>query len=283
MEDGAETQGEKLGVHLLEVLLVHLLRLIVLPAEGLDLMEAGQVILELAVELARLLLGQAEIGPHLLGEDHPGKEDQGDGGAGDEGQLPVDGQQDDQHPQEGHQIGEALRDDVGIELLEIPGVVHHPAHEVAGLLVVEIAQVHPFQLVVGPGAQVPHQVPGRLVGQIIAQKAEQHPEQVKRDKNSGKRIDLIETGLIHTVFHDPGHGGEYSGGSQVHPGQSQCGKDRNDIESTVADGFAAELPEHVHGISSGALQASSVQAVCRLSMMDRCCGQAASQAPHPMQ
>ena len=59
-------------------------------------MDAGEIVLELAVEFAHLCLGDPEEGADFFGENDAGNEDEGNRRAGDEGKLPVDGQQDDQ-------------------------------------------------------------------------------------------------------------------------------------------------------------------------------------------
>ena len=118
---------------------------------------------------------------------------------------------------------------MGIKQFKIPGVIHHPAHQVTGLLVVKVSQVHPFQFVIGPGTQIAHQVPGRLMRQVIAQKTEQDPEQVQSHQYRSQRTDLPQARFIHSAFHDPRHGGKGFRCGQVHRCQAQCRQDRDNI------------------------------------------------------
>ena len=224
VKHGAHLQRLQHGADVGEILFVHPLCLIGLPAKGLDFMDARQVVLQLAVQFAHLLLGNAEEGAHLFGEDHAGDENQRDRRAGDQRQPPVDGGQHHQHAHERDQVGDGFRNDVGVEQLKIPGVVDHPAHQVARLLVVEEAQVHPLQLVVGAGAQVAHQVPGRPVGQVVAHEAEQYPQQVQRRQCGGENEDPVQPGLVHAALHHAGHRGKQLRRGKVHPRQRQRGQ-----------------------------------------------------------
>ena len=115
MEYRADLQGLQHGAHVLEIALIHTLGLVFLAPEGLDLVNAGQVVLQLGVQLTHLLLGDPEEGPYLFREDHTGDHDQRDRRTSDQGQLPVDDQQDDQGATEGDQIGDGLRNHVGVE------------------------------------------------------------------------------------------------------------------------------------------------------------------------
>ena len=226
-----------------KVMLVDFFGFIFLPAEGLDLVDAGEVVLELAVEFAHFLLGNPEEGADFFGKDDAGKEDQGNRRAGDQGQLPVDGQQHDQHAGEGHQVGDGFRNHVGVEQFKVPGVVDNPAHQVAGLLVVEIAQVHVLQLVIGAGPQVAHQVPGRLMGQVVAQEAEEDPQQVQGHQRRGHQADGVQVRLGQALFHQSRHGGKQLGRGQVDRCQGQGGQNRDGIQRPVSDGFTAEPPK----------------------------------------
>ena len=207
MKDSADFQGLEHSADVLEVPLVHLPRFILFPAEGLNLVDAGQVVLQFAVQFAHLFLGNAKIRADFLGEDHAGNQDQGDRRTGDEGQLGIDGQQHDQHAGEGDQIGDRFRDHMGVEQFKIPGVVHHPAHQIAGLLVMEVPQVHALQLVVGPGAQVAHQIPGGFMGQIIAEEAEQDAQQIQPHQHCRQRADLPQARFVNAPFDDARHSG----------------------------------------------------------------------------
>ena len=243
MEDAAELQGLQHGLDVFKVMLVYLFCFIFLPAEGLDLMNAGEVVLEFAVEFAHFLLGNPEEGADFFGEDDAGKEDEGDRRAGDQRQLPVDGQQHDEYAGESDQVGDGFRDHVGVEQLKVPGVIDDPAHQVAGLLVVEIAQVHMLQLVIGPGAQVAHQVPGSLMGQVVAEEAEEDPQQVQGYQRRGHQADGMQSLLGQAFLHQSCHGGEQLRRGQVDCRQGQGGQNRDNIQRPVSDGFTTEPPQ----------------------------------------
>ena len=176
MENRADLQGIEHRVYMLKVAFIDSAGLVFLPAEGLDLMNAGEIVLQLAVQLAHLLLLDSEEGTNLFGEEKAGDDDQRDGGAGDQRELPVDRQQDDQRSREGNEVGDGFRNHVGVEQLKIPGVIDDSAHQITGLLVVEEAKMHTLDLVVGLGAEIAHQVPGGFMGQVVAQEPEQDPE-----------------------------------------------------------------------------------------------------------
>ena len=243
MEHGADLQRLQHGADVFEVPRVHLPGFIFFPPEGLDLMNAGEIILQFPVQLAHFLLGDPEIGPDLFGEHKSGGEDQRERRAGNQRQFPVDGQQDDQDPRKGNQVGDRLRNQMRVKQFEITGVIHDPAHQVAGLLIMEITQVHMLQLVVGSGPQIAHQIPGGLVGQIVAQKPEQDPEQVQTDQHGRKDQNGTHAFFIHTRLHDSRHVGQDFRCGQVHQGQRQRGQDRNGIKRPVPNGFTAEPQE----------------------------------------
>ena len=98
-------------------------------------------------------------------------------------------------------------------------LVKHPAHQIAGLLVVEIAQVHALQLVIGFRAQITHQIPSCLMRQIIAQKPEQHPQQIQRHQRRSQPADGMQAVFIHAAFHNARHSGQELGGCQIDPCQ----------------------------------------------------------------
>ncbi len=47
-------------------------------------------------------------------------------------------------------------------------VVDDATHQVTGLFVVEIPDVHPLEFIVCPCAEIAHQVPCRLMGEVVA-------------------------------------------------------------------------------------------------------------------
>ena len=131
---------------------------------------------------------------------------------------------------------------MGIEKFEIAGVVDDPAHQVAGLLVVEESQMHAFQLVIGPGPQVADQIPGSLVSHVVAHKAEKDPGKIKTDQDQCQIPDLDQTVFIHAFLNDAGHGRQHLRGSQIHQCQGKGGKNRQDIQTFVAYCFPAQFP-----------------------------------------
>ena len=145
---------------------------------------------------------------------------------------------------------DGFRNHVCIQKLKVPGVIDHAAHEVAGLLVVEIAQVHAFQLVICLGPKVAHQKPRGLVGKIIAHKAEENAEKIEEDEDQRQGADLTEACVIHTPADNAGHGGEDPRGKEVDARQAQGGEDRQNVQPFVADGFFAQFQQHVHGSAS---------------------------------
>ena len=246
MKNRADLQGLKHGTDVREILNVHLLRFIFFPAEGLDLVNAGEIVLKLSVQFTHFLLGNPEKWPDLFGKENAGGKDQGKRSAGDQRQFPVDGQQHDEDAQEGDQVCDGFGNHMGIEQFEIPGVVHNPAHQVTGLLVVKIAQVHMLQLVISPGSQIADQIPGSLVGQIIAEKPEENAQQIQPDQRHSEQADGMQAGLIHAGFHNARHGGEELRRGQVHRRQQERGQDGDGIKGSVSDGFTAEPPQCLH-------------------------------------
>ena len=119
VEDGADLQRLKHGADVVEVLFVDASGLVFLPSEGLDLVDAGKVVLQLSVEFAHFGLGYAEEEAHLFRKDDAGDQDQRDRGAGDQRQFRVDGQQHDQHAGKGREVRDGLRDHMGVKQLEV--------------------------------------------------------------------------------------------------------------------------------------------------------------------
>ncbi len=54
-----------------------------------------------------------------------------------------------------------------IKKLEISRVINDSAHEIAGLFIVKISDMHPLKFVVCACAQIPHQVPCRLMREVV--------------------------------------------------------------------------------------------------------------------
>ena len=191
-------------------------------------MNAGQIVLQPRVQLAHALLGHLEKGSYLFGKDHTRNQDQRDREAGDQRQLPVDREQDRKYAGEGHQIGDQLRDDMGVEQFKISGIVHHPAHQVARLLVMEKAEIKALQPVIQPPPQISHQVPGRLVGQVVAQEPKQHPQQIQAEQDQGEGADHGQGNGPR--LHHARQRGKHPGRRQIYHGQSQRGQDRRHIQ-----------------------------------------------------
>ena len=57
---------------------------------------------------------------------------------------------------------------MGIEKFKVSGIIDDSAHEITGLFIVEITDVHSLKLIICAGSQISHQMPGRFVCQIIA-------------------------------------------------------------------------------------------------------------------
>ena len=238
MKDGADFQGFQHGNYMLKIPFIDAAGFIGFPAECLYLMNPGKVVLQLSVKLAHFLLGNAEIRTDLLREDHPGEQNQRNGRTGDDGKLPVDGQQNDQDAGKGDQVGDGLRDHVGVQKLEVARVIHNPAHKIPGLLVMKIAQMHMLQLVIGPGSQITHQIPGGFVRQVIAQKTEQDTQQIQADQDHRKRPDPGERSPVDAIADDPRHLGKHPWCRKIDHGKGQCGQNRDNVERAVADRFA---------------------------------------------
>ena len=142
---------------------------------------------------------------------------------------------------------------MGVQQLEIPGVVDDAAHQVAGLLVMEIAQVQPFKLVVGLCAQVAHQEPGGLVGHVIAAEAEQDAQQVQRHKDRRQSEDRLHGCFRHADLNNACHGGQYLGRSQIDRCQAQGGEDRQHVQLPVTKRLPAQFQQEFHMFSSVSL------------------------------
>ena len=54
-----------------------------------------------------------------------------------------------------------------VKKLEISRVINDAAHEIAGLFIVKISDMHPLKFVVCACAQIPHQVPCRLMREVV--------------------------------------------------------------------------------------------------------------------
>ena len=183
MEDCACPKRPKHRGHLLETLAAHAVALVLLLSEGLNLMKPRQAVLQLRVELTHGLLGRAEERPHHLREDDARKENQRDRAAGDERQLPVDGQKNNQNAGKCDEVRYNIRNHMGIQKLEIPRVIDDAAHQVTGLLVVEEGEVETLQFVIEAAPQIAHKVPRRAVRKVVAEKAEEHPQQIESEKD----------------------------------------------------------------------------------------------------
>ena len=223
MEDRAGAESPQHGHNLLHALVADAGALVLFLAEGLDLMETGEAVLQLRVQLAHDLLRGAEERAHDLGENDAGDQDQRDREAGDQRQLPVDGQQDHEHADKCDEVRDDVRDHVRVEEFKISRVVDDAAHQIAGLLVVEEAQVQALQLVVQAASKVAHEVPRRPVCKVVAQEAEQHTEQVQPQKQECQLPDGGEGRLVDALLHDPGHGGQHLRRGQVDERQSEGG------------------------------------------------------------
>ena len=53
-------------------------------------------------------------------------------------------------------------------MTSVMGGCQDPAHEVSGLLVVEIPEMHVLELVIGLGAEISHKMPCRLMSHVVA-------------------------------------------------------------------------------------------------------------------
>ena len=135
-------------------------------------MYAREIILKLTAELAHLLLGYLEVRPYFFGKDQSGYEDQRERCAGNERKFCIDGKKHDEHAQESHDIGYALGDHMCIEEFEITGIIDDPAHQVAGLLIMKIPQMHALKLVIGLCPKITDQVPGSFVSKVVTQESE---------------------------------------------------------------------------------------------------------------
>ena len=127
-----------------------------------------------------------------------------------------------------------------IEKFEISSVIYDAAHQISGLLVMEISDVHPLKLVIGPGSEVPHQIPRRFVRQIIAQESEQYPEQVKRQKNARKQPYPVHLFFSDTAAYKSRHLRQYFGCAQIDHGKKQRRQDRDHIQASVSYSLTAE-------------------------------------------
>ena len=242
VEDGAGPQGPEHGGDLGQVFLLDPSALILFLAEGLDFVKTRQAVLELGIQFAHALLGSFEEGTDDFGEYHAGQQDQRDGAAGDQRQLPVDGEQDHQNANKSGYIGENIGDHMGVQQFEVTGVVDHTAHQITGLLVVEKAKIQTLELVVQTAAQIAHQMPGGLVGQVVAAEPEQDAEQIKSQQPQGQTDDLVQSCFIQACAHKAGHGGQKFGRGQIDNGKAQRGHDGQNVERFVTGGLLGQFP-----------------------------------------
>ncbi len=248
----AEHRGD-----LQETLGLYALSLVLLLTERLDLVEAGEAVLQLRVELAHRLLRSAEEGADHLGEDHAGDQDQRDRCAGDERQFPVDREEDDEHSDKCYQVGDDVGDHMRVQQFKIARVVDDAAHQVTGLLVVEEREVEALQLVVEAAAEVADEVPRGAVREIVAQEAEEHAQQIEAEQVEREAAYGRERIAVHALAHDTGHLGENLRRGEVNKREREGGAYGNHIQPLVACGFLREFPECPHSCDSFPRESSS--------------------------
>ncbi len=108
-----------------------------------------------------------------------------------------------------------------VEQLEITGVVHDAAHQVAGLLVVKKAEMHVLQLVVDLCSEIADEMPGRFMGHVAAHETEGNAQKIERDQDQGEIQNLLPAFRCDAAFHDPRHGGQGLGRSQIDRGKGK--------------------------------------------------------------
>ena len=135
---------------------------------------------------------------------------------------------------------------MGVEQLKIPCIVDNAAHQVTGLLVVEVAKMEAFQLIVGFGAQIAYQKPGGLVGQIVAQEAEHDAQKIQPHQQQRQQTDPAQGGFVHATLHNACGSGQGPGRSQIDPGKAKGGKNGDDVQVFVPDGFPAQTQQQSH-------------------------------------
>ena len=79
-----------------------------------------------------------EHGPKHLPEPGPTQHEDRNREEDEERQFPIQHQQDDCDGHEGEQVDDEVRDTVHHEVLQLPGVVHHPSDELSGLVAVVV-------------------------------------------------------------------------------------------------------------------------------------------------
>ena len=69
MKNSTDFQGLQHGADMFKIPFVHTFRFVFLAAEGLNLMNSGQIILKFSIQFSHFFLGDTEIWPDFFGEN----------------------------------------------------------------------------------------------------------------------------------------------------------------------------------------------------------------------
>jgi len=164
----------------------HTVRLRLLPGEGLDLADPRQVVVEGGVQFPQCDLALAERGPHVAGKPAHREHDERDGDHREERELPAHAHEDSCDAGEHEHVDEHVGDGVGDELLQEVGVVDHPRHELARLLVLVEAERQALEVAVHVVAHVGDHVPASDVGSVGARELHQGAQDVHGEGEEGE-------------------------------------------------------------------------------------------------
>ena len=136
---------------------------------------------------------------------------------------------------------------MGIEKLEVAGVIDNAAHQIAGLLVVEKRKIEALKLIVQAAPKVPYKVPGGAVREVVCEKPEQYPQKIETEKPEGEIPDGGKGRVIDALADDAGHLREKLRRRKVDDGESEGGENGDHVQALVAGRFFCEFPECLHG------------------------------------
>ena len=94
---------------------------------------------------------------------------------------------------------------MSIKKFKITGIIHNPAHQVTGLLVMEISKMHMFQLVICSCPEISDKIPGCFMRKKVAQIPEEDPKQIEDYKDDREDADPVKSAYRNTGFHDARH------------------------------------------------------------------------------
>ena len=182
--------------------------LVLLFAERLNLLDAAEVILQPTAQLAGDFLVAPEQRPDFAGEIPAGQQHKRHRNQREQRHGWVDDEEHHRHPNNNDDVADEIRHRMGDQQLQHAGVVGSAAHDLAGLLLPEIAHRQRLQLIVHPHGHITHELPRRHMRQIQAHKPEHRPQQIRTRQHRGIDADHLHRhggGVFQRASQPPHH------------------------------------------------------------------------------